>query len=111
MKMAVTENNSGMSTVRIDVQQVKKAGESFIENVDKLYDELCEIESLIAASKNYFDSEAATDLRYKFSKSAETFSRFQTFLKQYGEYIKTYAGNIEGIDAKVEETLYQFSDI
>ena len=104
MKMAVTENNSGMSTVRIDVQQVKKAGESFIENVDKLYDELCEIESLIAASKNYFDSEAATDLRYKFSKSAETFSRFQTFLKQY-------AGNIEGIDAKVEETLYQFSDI
>lgn len=78
----------------LSTEKIKQAGIDLIDNAKKMYSSLNEVKALIDGSKSYFDSPAGDQLRKKFNESAVKFEEFQSYLSTYGEYLKTFAGNV-----------------
>lgn len=90
---------------QLDRNQINRAGEDLIAEVQKMYDSLKNVTNYIDGSKSYFDSEAGEALRKKFHASAENFEEFKTFLEQYGEFLKTFSGNVKIFEEAVKEAI------
>ena len=89
----------------VDIQKINQAGEDLVENARKMYDSLQKIKGYIDGSKSYFDSPAGDKVRNKFNQSAEKFSEFRDFLDSYGEFLKTFSGNVKGFEETVQEVV------
>ena len=89
----------------LDSKQINKAGEELIDDVKKMYDSLGRVRNLIEGSKSYFDSDSGNQLRIKFNTSAEKFGEFQSFLNTYGEFLKTFSGNVQRYETAVKEVI------
>lgn len=90
-------------TSTLDISKINQAGEDLLSNVQKMYDSLQQIKTLVDGSKSFFDSPAGNDIRSKFNQSAEKFSAYKTFLNTYGEFLKTYSANVKTYEQAVQE--------
>lgn len=88
-------------------EEVNTAGENIINNAKKMYKSLDNIKQLINGSKSYFDSEAGDDLRRKFNESASKFEEFKNYIIQYGDFLKTFSGNIKKFEDAVKDATKQ----
>lgn len=85
----------------LDRAKINSTGEDMLTEVAKMYTSLNNVKNLVAQSKTYFDSDAGNELRRKFNASADKFSEFQSFLNTYGEFLKTFSGNIQKFEDAV----------
>lgn len=90
---------------KLDRAKINSAGEDLITDVQKMYESLGRVKNLIDGSKSYFDSDAGNSLRTKFNTSAEKFDEFKTFLNTYGEFLKTFSGNVQKFEDAVKEAV------
>lgn len=89
----------------LDRAKINQAGEDLLVDVQKMYQSLEKVKDLINSSSSYFDSEAGKKLRKKFNTSAEQFGEFQSYLNQYGEYLKTFSKNVELYENAVKDAV------
>lgn len=90
---------------KLNITKINEAGESLVDNAGKMYTSLNNIKNLIEGSKSYFDSPAGDRVRTKFNASAEKFEEFKGFLESYGNFLKTFSGNVKSFeDAVLEAT-------
>lgn len=95
----------------VNKEKVNQSGIDLIDDVTKMYNSLTTIKGYIDNSKSYFDSDAGDALRKKFNTSAAKFEEFRTFLNSYGEFLKTFSGNITSFETAVEDAASQIPDL
>lgn len=95
----------------LDRAQINRAGENLLEDVKKMYSSLTKIKELLNGSTAYFQSEAGDTIRRKFNTSAEKFEEFQSFLNSYGEFLKTFSGNVQSYEEAVKDAANQIPDL
>jgi hypothetical protein len=89
----------------VNIDKINQSGADLIENAGKMFTSLQTIKGYIDASKSYFDSPAGDEMRRKFNLSAEKFGEFQSFLNSYGEFLKTFSGNVRSFEGAVQEVI------
>jgi hypothetical protein len=94
---------------KLSISKINQAGGELITHAEKMYSSLSTIKDLIAGSKSYFDSPAGDQVRNKFNLSAEKFEEFKAFLVSYGEFLKTFSGNVQSFEDAVEEAAREIS--
>lgn len=82
---------------------VNANGQDIISEAAKMYTSLSRISDIINSSKSDFDSEAGDNVRKDFNASAAKFQEFETYIKSYGEYLETFAGNILSFENAVKD--------
>lgn len=90
-------------TSTLNISKINQAGEDLLGNIQKMYDSLQKIKNLIDGSKSFFDSPAGNEIRGKFNRSAENFGEYKAFLNTYGEFLRTYSGEVKGYEEVVQE--------
>ncbi|KIR01539.1 hypothetical protein P261_00353 [Lachnospiraceae bacterium TWA4] len=101
----------GGYTSQLDIQKVRQSGEDLITNVEKIYSSLTKISELINGSKSYFDSQGGDSVRKKFSESAQNFETFKKSLISYGEWLKSFSGNVQSYNNAVQEAVEKFESL
>lgn len=89
----------------LSTEKINQAGIDLIDNAEKMYSSLKEVKALIEGSKSYFDSSAGDQMRNKFNESAAKFEEFKSYLTDYGEYLKTFAGNVVSYENAVMDAI------
>ncbi len=91
------------NVITIDVEKVKRAGQTIIDEGNKMFNALEDIKDIINNTKKCLQSDGGDSARANFNTSAAKFDDFKKFIHEYGQFLQSYGGAHIKLDTEISD--------